>query len=116
MLGTLYVNNFVIILGKTATLVALIHLLVLLNKSVLITCHTHSAVDNVCLRLLNCGVDFLRLGAENKVNPQIKHRTASVLTEHCKTVKEIEQVYNNAVSNFYSELIMRVKKVTSVCA
>lgn len=88
-------------------MVALIQLLVLLNKSVLITSHTHSAIDNVCLRLLNCGVEFLRLGSENRVHPEIKQRTASVLTEHCTTVKEIQNVYNNAVS---------VLKINTVCA
>ena len=38
--------------GKTQTLVALVQLLILLNKTVLITCHTHSAVDNILVKLL----------------------------------------------------------------
>ncbi|GLV38467.1 DNA replication helicase/nuclease 2 [Carabus blaptoides fortunei] len=82
--------------GKTATVVALIQLLVQLKKTVLITSHTHSAVDNVCLRLLDCGVDVLRLGSEHRVHPRLKSRTEGALTSHCKTVDELKQVYNTA--------------------
>lgn len=55
--------------GKTTTIAILIKYLVLnLNKSVLLTSHTHSAVDNVLVKLINMGVEsILRLGTLSKV-------------------------------------------------
>ena len=58
--------------GKTQTLVALVQLFLLLNKTVLITCHTHSAVDNILVRLLAKKVKFLRLGSVSRINPALK--------------------------------------------
>lgn len=39
-------------LGKTQTIAALIELLVMLGENVLVTSQTHSAVDNVLIRLV----------------------------------------------------------------
>ncbi|KAG5878691.1 hypothetical protein JTB14_029759 [Gonioctena quinquepunctata] len=82
--------------GKTATIVALIQLLYELDKSVLITSHTHSAVDNVCIKLLNYGIKLLRLGSESKMHSKLKEYSEHNLTKHCTTPKEFEEVYNSA--------------------
>ena len=37
--------------GKTSTIVALVRVLVAINASVLLTSFTHSAVDNILLKL-----------------------------------------------------------------
>lgn len=80
---------------------ALIQLLVELNKSVIITSHTHSAVDNVCLRLMKYGVqDILRLGDSSKIHKNLVGKAESEVTKHCKTAEELEKCYNNAVSCF----------------
>lgn len=79
-------------------IVALIELLVAMKKSVLITSHTHSAVDNVCVRLQNYGVEVLRIGATKKVHPDLKHRCATELIRHCTTPEELEEIYNGSVS------------------
>ena len=51
--------------GKSATLAAIVRALVDAGKSVLVTSHTHSAVDNVLERLPGVGVaDFARAGGE----------------------------------------------------
>lgn len=51
--------------GKSATLAAIVRALVDAGKSVLVTSHTHSAVDNVLERLPGVGVDaFVRAGGE----------------------------------------------------
>ena len=42
---------YVVRVGKTSTIVALIRVLVRLNHSVLLTSYTHSAVDNILLKL-----------------------------------------------------------------
>lgn len=43
--------------GKTTAIVALIRLLVALGKTVLLTSYTHSAVDNVLIKLIHEDVD-----------------------------------------------------------
>lgn len=105
--------------GKTATLVALIQLLVELDKTVLITSHTNSAVDNVCLRLVDCGVDFLRLGSVTRIHPLLKPYVDSVKTVSCRTVEELETVYNSvkvvAVTCLGAHHPMLTKRTLDVC-
>ncbi|CAG9854946.1 unnamed protein product [Phyllotreta striolata] len=82
--------------GKTATIVGLIQLLIELDKTVLITSHTHSAVDNVCLKLLKRGVKFMRLGADSKIHKDVLQYSEHNLTKHCSTPEEYEAAYNSA--------------------
>ncbi|ANB12193.1 bifunctional ATP-dependent DNA helicase/ssDNA endodeoxyribonuclease DNA2 [Sugiyamaella lignohabitans] len=57
--------------GKTTTIAAIVKMLVDQGKTVLIASHTHSAVDNILLKLRNKGFDMLRLGGVTKVHPDI---------------------------------------------
>lgn len=68
-----------------------------LDRSVLITSHTHSAVDNVCLKLVDSGVKFMRLGSMSRIHPQLKEYSEHNLTRHCQTPDELEKVYNSMV-------------------
>ena len=61
--------------GKTTVIAQIIKLLVSQGKSVLLTSFTHSAVDNVLLKLIEIGVGFVRLGATEKMHPAIKTLT-----------------------------------------
>ncbi|KAJ3036787.1 Tripartite DNA replication factor [Rhizophlyctis rosea] len=61
--------------GKTTTISYIIQSLVRNGKSVLLTSYTHSAVDNVLLKLKQDGVDFVRLGSPQKVRPAIVEYT-----------------------------------------
>lgn len=80
---------------------ALIQLLVELKQSVVITSHTHSAVDNVCLRLMKYGVqDILRLGDSSKIHRNLVDKAEREVTKNCKTPEELEKCYNAAVSLF----------------
>jgi DNA replication ATP-dependent helicase Dna2 len=70
-------NHYALLLGmpgtgKTTTIVHTIRALLSLGFSILLTSYTHSAVDNVLLKLLELDVDFLRLGSYSKVHPAIK--------------------------------------------
>lgn len=90
---------FPLLLGKTSTIVALIQLLVELNQTVIITSHTHSAVDNVCLRLIKYGVkEILRLGNSSNVHKNLMEKCESEVIKDCKTPDELEKCYNRAVS------------------
>ncbi|ORZ07887.1 DNA replication factor Dna2-domain-containing protein, partial [Absidia repens] len=52
--------------GKTMTTAELIKVLVGQGKSVLLTAYTHNALDNILLKLVEQGVDILRLGNPEK--------------------------------------------------
>lgn len=84
--------------GKTQTVIALIRLLVAMNKSILITSNTHSAVDNVLLRLLTYNIKFMRLGSVSRINPALTEFSENRLTENCSTPEELAAVYNSHVS------------------
>lgn len=77
--------------GKTQTLVAIVRLLHLLEKSVLITAQTHSAVDNLLLRLLPHKLPLLRLGSSARIHPQLQEISESHLTANCSTVEQLTE-------------------------
>ncbi|RLN74259.1 hypothetical protein BBJ28_00009017, partial [Nothophytophthora sp. Chile5] len=57
--------------GKTATIAFTVRVLLFLGFSVLVTSYTHSAVDNLLLKLLACEVPMLRIGNPAQVHPLI---------------------------------------------
>ncbi|XP_028132105.2 DNA replication ATP-dependent helicase/nuclease DNA2 [Diabrotica virgifera virgifera] len=105
--------------GKTATIVALIQLLYELGKTVLITSHTNSAVDNVCLKLLEHGVKFIRLGSESKIHKDLHEYSEHSLTKNCSTASDYEAVYNSAqiiaVTCFASGHPVLTKRCLDIC-
>lgn len=86
--------------GKTQTLSALIRLFVLMKKSVLITSHTHSAVDNLLLRLRKCDneIEFMRLGSTKRIHPDLRDRSEDFFTSDCTTPDQFTSIYNRFVS------------------
>lgn len=88
--------------GKTQTLAALIRLLALMDKSILITSHTHSAVDNVLLRLRKCDdqIKFMRLGTVKRIRPELRNFSEEHFVSNCKTPDELAEIYSKFVSNF----------------
>ncbi|KAL7745348.1 hypothetical protein ACLKA6_015366 [Drosophila palustris] len=77
--------------GKTQTLVAIVRLLHLLGRSVLITAQTHSAVDNLLLRLLPHNLPLLRLGSSARIHPQLQEISEASLTADCETVEQLTE-------------------------
>ncbi|XP_034118668.1 DNA replication ATP-dependent helicase/nuclease DNA2 [Drosophila albomicans] len=75
--------------GKTQTLVAIVRLLHLMQRSVLITAQTHSAVDNLLLRLLPHKLPLLRLGSSQRIHPQLQEISEAHLTADCHTLEEL---------------------------
>ncbi|XP_031846544.2 DNA replication helicase/nuclease 2 isoform X2 [Nomia melanderi] len=98
VLKAMTANDYILIkgmpgTGKTQTLVALIQLLHATGHSVLITAHTNSAVDNILLRLLNKGIDFLRLGSS--IYSSLKHASETYATANCDSPESLEKVYSS---------------------
>ncbi|XP_077376094.1 DNA replication ATP-dependent helicase/nuclease DNA2 [Festucalex cinctus] len=81
--------------GKTTTICTLVRILHACGFSVLLTSYTHSAVDNILLKLKRFKVGFLRLGPGQKVHPDILPYTEeSVRKKGVHTLSELEQLYN----------------------
>ena len=58
--------------GKTTTIAHIIRALVAQGKSVLLTSYTHTAVDNILLKIRNEDIRILRIGARPKVHPEVQ--------------------------------------------
>ncbi|KAJ3294016.1 Tripartite DNA replication factor [Borealophlyctis nickersoniae] len=80
--------------GKTTTIACITESLVKCGKSVLLTSYTHSAVDNVLLKLKEERIDFVRLGNKQKVHPAIVEHTPNPNGE-ISSVEELDQFYNS---------------------
>lgn len=105
--------------GKTKTISAIIRLFVLCGKSVLVTSHTNSAVDNVLEKLKAFKIQFMRLGNDKKIMPSLLEFSESHLTRNCKTPEELDQVYNNCkvvgVTCYGSNHVLLTRKLFDVC-
>ncbi|XP_076831088.1 DNA replication ATP-dependent helicase/nuclease DNA2 [Brachyhypopomus gauderio] len=81
--------------GKTTTICTLVRILHACGFSVLLTSYTHSAVDNILLKLRKFKIGFLRLGRTHKV-----HRDVLPFTEeHARarglhTLQQLEDLYS----------------------
>ncbi|XP_057707140.1 DNA replication ATP-dependent helicase/nuclease DNA2 [Corythoichthys intestinalis] len=81
--------------GKTTTICTLVRILHACGFSVLLTSYTHSAVDNILLKLKRFKVSFLRLGQGQKVHPDILPYTEeSVRKNGINTVSDLEKLYS----------------------
>ncbi|XP_054838935.1 DNA replication ATP-dependent helicase/nuclease DNA2 [Eublepharis macularius] len=83
--------------GKTTTICALVRILYACGFSVLLTSFTHSAVDNILLKLAKFKVGFLRLGRAQKVHPDIRKFTEEEIcrSKSIKTVAQLEELYGS---------------------
>ncbi|XP_074594550.1 DNA replication ATP-dependent helicase/nuclease DNA2-like [Brevipalpus obovatus] len=82
--------------GKTSTIVAMVKLLLRFNKSVLISSHTHAAVDNILCKLKDSEIDFVRFGSDSRIHPLIRSHSAKTKT---KDITETTKLYK-----FYQDL------------
>lgn len=74
---------------------AIVRLLHLMGKSVLITSHTHSAVDNLLVRLKAHKLPMLRLGSGARINTELQEFGERTLLQDCTSVEELTQKYNS---------------------
>ncbi|KAK4158389.1 hypothetical protein C8A00DRAFT_10822 [Chaetomidium leptoderma] len=58
--------------GKTTTIAHIIRALIGQGKTLLLTSYTHTAVDNILLKLKDDNIPILRLGAPAKVHPEVQ--------------------------------------------
>ncbi|EFY91275.1 putative DNA helicase [Metarhizium acridum CQMa 102] len=79
--------------GKTTTIAHIIRALVSQGKTVLLTSHTHTAVDNILLKLKTDKIPVLRLGAPAKVHPEVQD-FAHLAGQPRKTFDEIKEAWH----------------------
>ncbi|KAF7716942.1 Uncharacterized protein PECH_000665 [Penicillium ucsense] len=80
--------------GKTTTIAHIIRTLVAQGKSVLLTSYTHTAVDNILLKIRNDNIPVLRIGAATKIHPEVQE-FADMAAIPKKTVEELKHSYEN---------------------
>ncbi|XP_071941006.1 DNA replication ATP-dependent helicase/nuclease DNA2-like [Antedon mediterranea] len=80
--------------GKTTTIVALVRVLVYYGKSVLLTSYTHSAIDNILLKLCKHDVKFIRLGRSLSIHPDVRRFSEETVAKRAKGIEEITHIYN----------------------
>ncbi|VDO48233.1 unnamed protein product [Schistosoma margrebowiei] len=110
ILQTLFSQNYILIKGypgsgKTETLVALLRVLILLKKRILVTAHTHSAVDNLLLRLCKTGENrVIRLGQMDRILPDLlnysfEYKLNKFLKSDDKLKNDVIDYINNIMAN-----------------
>lgn len=82
--------------GKTTTIAHIIRAIVAQGKSVLLTSYTHTAVDNILLKLRNDGAGIFRLGAVAKVHPEVQD-FADLAGMPIKTVEDLKRCYAHPI-------------------
>ncbi|KAK6443340.1 DNA replication endonuclease-helicase Dna2 [Oleoguttula sp. CCFEE 5521] len=80
--------------GKTTTIAHLIRALLAQKKSILLTSYTHTAVDNILLKIQDIAPpgSILRLGVPAKINPQVKEFCHLANTPK-SSIQEVEELY-----------------------
>ena len=82
--------------GKTTTIAHIIRALVAQGKSVLLTSYTHTAVDNILLKLRDDGIGIFRLGAVAKVHPEVQE-FADLAGQPIETVEDLKRCYTQPI-------------------
>lgn len=80
--------------GKTTTIAHIIRALIAQKKSVLLTSYTHSAVDNILLKLKKDVINILRLGAPAKVHPEVQE-FVTLAGQPMDTFEEIRSAWHD---------------------
>lgn len=79
--------------GKTSTIACMVYALVQSGKSVLVTSYTHNAVDHILIKLIEMGLNFIRLGDADKIHPRLLPYTAKTVIKTLKTVDQLASFY-----------------------
>lgn len=93
-------NDYALVLGmpgtgKTTTIAQIIRALVSQGKSVLLTSYTHTAVDNILLKIRKDKIRTLRLGVPGKIHPEVQ-QFADLATLPKKSIKELKHSYEDS--------------------
>jgi DNA replication ATP-dependent helicase Dna2 len=101
----LHAQDYALILGmpgtgKSTTIAYIIHRLVMSGKSVLVTAYTHSAVDNLLMKLREFNTMFLRLGSKQQVHPSLHDR----MLDEVQTSQSIAALEGSVCSSSFLQM------------
>ena len=82
--------------GKTTTIACIIRALVAQGKNVLLTSYTHTAVDNILLKLRKDKIGIFRIGALARVHPEV-HEFADISSRPMKSLEKLKRCYTQQV-------------------
>lgn len=82
--------------GKTTTIAHIIRALTAQGKSILLTSYTHTAVDNILLKIRNDNIGIFRVGALAKIHPEVQE-FADLASVPMKTEEEIKNAYSRQI-------------------
>ena len=82
--------------GKTTTIAHIIRALTAQGKSVLLTSYTHTAVDNILLKIRHDNIGVFRLGAVAKIHPDVQD-FADLAGMPMEGIEEIQRAYSRPV-------------------
>ncbi|KAK2755903.1 Tripartite DNA replication factor [Arachnomyces sp. PD_36] len=82
--------------GKTTTIAHIIRALISQGKSVLLTSYTHTAVDNILLKIRDDNIPILRLGAPSKVHPEVQQFADLAGSSAAKTMEQLRASYEDS--------------------
>ena len=82
--------------GKTTTIAHIIRALTAQGKSVLLASYTHTAVDNILLKIRQDNIGVFRLGATAKIHPKVQE-FADLASVPMKSIEEIKRAYSRPV-------------------
>eukprot|EP00730_Choanoeca_flexa_P018031 TRINITY_DN8742_c0_g1_i3.p1 TRINITY_DN8742_c0_g1~~TRINITY_DN8742_c0_g1_i3.p1 ORF type:complete len:1308 (+),score=258.03 TRINITY_DN8742_c0_g1_i3:39-3962(+) len=83
--------------GKTTVISQLVRILVASGRRVLLSAFTHSAVDNIMLKLRDFDIKMLRLGRSHSVHPNMAPYLLDELQDQCSSVHDMHQLYVSAM-------------------
>ena len=94
-------NDYALVLGmpgtgKTTTIAHIIRALAAQGRSVLLTSYTHTAVDNILLKIRHDSTGILRLGALTKIHPEVQS-FADLTSTPKNSFQELEASYSRQV-------------------
>ena len=82
--------------GKTTTIAHIIRALASRGKSILLTSYTHTAVDNILLKIRKDNLGILRIGAVAKVHPEVQE-FAHLAGVPKTTMEELKTTYGQQI-------------------
>ena len=81
--------------GKTTTIAHIIRALVSQGKSVLLASYTHSAVDNILLKLKDDSLPILRIGTIAKIHPDVQEFVTLAATTKT-SIEEVRSAWHDS--------------------
>lgn len=80
--------------GKTSTIAAIIEQLAKQDKTVIVSAYTHSAVDNILMKLIDKDLKIVRLGDSSRIHPKIRHLALSALESKAGDYQSTKELYD----------------------